>query len=203
MEGIVFVISGPAGVGKTTLCNRLLSEFSSGLRRVVTATTRKPRIGEMDGVDYHFLAKETFLAQVKQGSFVEYEVVHQNLYGTQKDALLVFSGDSRTNDLLLNIDVNGASSLKSFAENNTFLRGAVYSVFVLPSSIGELRDRLVQRGSDDLVEIEKRLKTAEREIEKKEQFDFVLPSQGKDADYQRLRDYYLSCSNIPIEGSKG
>ena len=203
MEGIVFVISGPAGVGKTTLCNRLLSEFSSRLRRVVTATTRKPRIGEMDGVDYHFLPKETFLAQVKQGSFVEYEVVHQNLYGSQKDALLVFSGDSRTNDLLLNIDVNGASSLKNFAENNTFLRGAVYSVFVLPSSIEELRDRLVQRGSDDLAEIEKRLKTAEREIEKKEQFDFVLPSQGKDADYQRLRDYYLSCSSNPIEGSKG
>ena len=119
----------------------------------------------MDGVDYHFLPKETFLAQVKQGSFVEYEVVHQNLYGSQKDALLVFSGDSRTNDLLLNIDVNGASSLKNFAENNTFLRGAVYSVFVLPSSIEELRDRLVQRAQVVLLPSGDRMARAPAEVE--------------------------------------
>ena len=203
MEGIVFVISGPAGVGKTTLCDRLLSEFPSKLRRVVTATTRKPREGEVDGVDYHFLAKEDFLEQVKEGAFVEYEPVHQNLYGTQKNALLVLHGEARQHDLLLNVDVNGASSLKKFAQDNTFLRGSVFSVFVLPSSIHELRDRLLQRGSDNQTEIETRLSTAEREIGRKDQFDFVLPSKGRDEDYQRLRDYYLGCSNNAKGERKG
>ena len=203
MEGIVFVISGPAGVGKTTLCDRLLSEFPSKLRRVVTATTRKPREGESNGVDYHFLAREDFLGQVKEGAFVEYEMVHQNLYGTQKNALLVLHGESRQHDLLLNIDVNGASSLKKFAQDNTFLRGSVFSVFVLPPSIQELRDRLIQRGSDNQAEIETRLKTAEREIDRKDQFDYVLPSKGRDADYQRLRDYYLRCSSNAEGERKG
>jgi guanylate kinase len=203
VEGIVFVISGPAGVGKTTLCDRLLSEFPSKLRRVVTATTRKPREGEVDGVDYHFLAKEDFLEQVKEGAFVEYEPVHQNLYGTQKNALLVLHGEARQHDLLLNVDVNGASSLKKFAQDNTFLRGSVFSVFVLPSSIHELRDRLLQRGSDNQTEIETRLNTAEREIGRKDQFDFVLPSKGRDEDYQRLRDYYLGCSNNAKGERKG
>lgn len=203
MEGIVFVISGPAGVGKTTLCDRLLSEFPSSLRRVVTATTRKPRLGEVDGVDYHFLPKKDFLGQVNEGAFVEYELVHQNLYGTQKNAILVEHGNTRQRDLLLNIDVNGASSLKKFAEDNAFLHGAVFSVFVLPSSIHELRDRLIQRGSDNQAEIETRLKTAEREIERKDQFDFVLSSKGREADYQRLKDYYLSRSNNPKDERKG
>jgi guanylate kinase len=203
VEGIVFVISGPAGVGKTTLCDRLLSEFPSSLRRVVTATTRKPRLGEVDGVDYHFLSKEDFLGQVNEGAFVEYELVHQNLYGTQKNAILVEHGNTRQRDLLLNIDVNGTSSLKKFAEDNTFLRGAVFSVFVLPSSIHELRDRLIQRGSDNQAEIETRLKTAEREIARKDQFDFVLSSKGREADYQRLKDYYLSRSNNPKDERKG
>mgnify|MGYP003688164363 FL=1 len=175
MEGIVFVISGPAGVGKTTLCDRLLSEFPNKLRRVVTATTRKPREEEVDGVDYHFLTKEDFLGQVNEGSFLEYELVHQNLYGTQKNALFVLHGEARQYDLLLNIDVNGASPLKKFAHDNTFLRGSVFSVFVLPSSIQELRDRLLQRGSDNQTEIETRLKTAEHEIGRKDQFDYILP----------------------------
>lgn len=194
MEGIVFVISGPAGVGKTTLCDRLLTEFPNSLRRVVTATTRKPREGESDGVDYHFLTKEKFLQQVKDGAFIEYEQVHQNLYGTQKNALLAFHGDDCRHDLLLNIDVNGASSLKTFAQSNNLLRGLVFSVFVLPPSIRELRDRLARRGSDNQQEIEIRLKTAEAEIERKDQFDYVLPSKGKEEDYQRLREYYLDCS---------
>ena len=202
MKGIVLVISGPAGVGKTTLCDRLLSEFPSKLRRVVTATTRKPREGENDGVDYHFLSKENFLRQVNDGAFIEYEQVHQNLYGTQKNALLAFRGDDCRHDLLLNIDVNGASTLKKFSQSNNLLRGLVFSVFVLPPSIRELRDRLAHRGSDNEQEIEIRLKTAEAEIERKDQFDYVLPSKEKDADYQRIRDYYLSCSNSPTDDRK-
>lgn len=196
VEGIVFVISGPAGVGKTTLCDRLLTDFPSTLKRVVTATTRKPREGEVDGVDYHFLSQEEFIDQVNKGAFIEHERVHQNLYGTQKKALML-TGETQHYDLLLNIDVNGASSLKKFADDNTLLRGSLFSVFVLPSSIEELKDRLTKRGTDNHMEIETRLKTAKREIKRKNQFNYILPSQEKDNDYLRLREYYLSCSHNP------
>jgi len=194
VEGIVFVISGPAGVGKTTLCDRLLADFPNTLKRVVTATTRKPREGEVDGVDYHFLTQEQFIGQVNKGAFVEHECVHQNLYGTQKKAFIL-SGENQHYDLLLNIDVNGASSLKKFADGNTLLRGVLFSVFVLPSSIEELKDRLTKRGTDNQMEIETRLQTAELEIKRKNQFNYILPSKEKDIDYQKLMEYYLSCSN--------
>jgi len=85
VEGIVFVISGPAGVGKTTLCDRMLGEFSETMKKVVTATTRKPRTGEVNGQDYHFLGKDEFFKQVDQGAFIEYECVHDNHYGTLKE----------------------------------------------------------------------------------------------------------------------
>ena len=73
---VVFVISGPAGVGKTTLCDRLIGEFSDKVKRIVTATTRRPRTGEVNGQDYHFLSKDEFLDRVNQGAFIEYECVH-------------------------------------------------------------------------------------------------------------------------------
>ncbi len=197
MEGIVFVISGPAGVGKTTLCDRLLGEFSETMKKVVTATTRKPRTGEVNGQDYHFLGRDEFFKQVDQGAFIEYECVHNNYYGTLKETILSEIKNSDSGDLLLNIDVNGASSLKEFAKTNKLLQGIVFSVFVNPASMEQLRERLLNRGSDDIAEIEKRLKAAGREIEKRGRFDFILRSEGRDEDYEKLRFFYLRCSSMP------
>lgn len=193
--GVVFVISGPAGVGKTTLCERLIGEFSGKVTRVVTATTRKPRAGEVSGRDYHFLTRDEFLDQVDQDAFIEYECVHDNYYGTLKKTILSEIENSDSGDLLLNIDVNGASSLKEFAATSSLLQGVVFSVFVNPLSIEQLRERLLERGSDDIAEIEKRLNTARREIERSGQFDFVLPSEGRDQDYAKLREFYLKCTS--------
>ena len=200
MVGIVFVISGPAGVGKTTLCDRLVGEFSETVKRVVTVTTRKPRAGEENGRDYHFLGRAEFLKKVDQGAFIEYECIHDNYYGTLKETILAEIENSDGGDLLLNIDVNGASSFKEFAETEKSLQGIVVSVFVNPSSINQLRERLLKRGSDDVAEIEKRMKTAGREIEKKDQFDFILPSEGKKEDYKRLRNFYLKCTSAHRSG---
>ena len=130
MVGIVFVISGPAGVGKTTLCERLIGEFSETVKRVVTVTTRKPRAGEVSGRDYHFLGREEFLKKVDQGAFIEYECIHDNYYGTLKETILSEIESPDGGDLLLNIDVNGASSLKEFAKTNKLLQGIVICVFV-------------------------------------------------------------------------
>ena len=195
MVGIVFVISGPAGVGKTTLCDRLLGEFSDTMKKVVTATTRKPRTGEVNGQDYYFLRRDEFFKQVDQGAFIEYECVHDNYYGTLKET--IFSEIQNSDgDLLLNIDVNGASSLKEFAKINKLLQGIVFSVFVNPASMEQLRERLLNRGSDDIAEIEKRMKTADREIEKRGQFDFILSSEGREEDYEKLMKFYLQCSPL-------
>ena len=192
--GIVFVISGPAGVGKTTLCDRLVGEFSETVKRVVTVTTRKPRAGEENGRDYHFWGREEFLRKVDQGAFIEYECIHDNYYGTLKETILSEIEHPDGGDLLLNIDVNGVSSLKEFAKTNKSLQGIVICVFVNPSSINQLKERLFKRGSDNIAEIEKRLKTARGEIEKKGQFDFILPSEGREEDYEKLRKFYLRSS---------
>ena len=196
MVGIVFVISGPAGVGKTTLCERLIGEFPETVKRVVTVTTRKPRAGEESGRDYHFLGREEFLKKVDQGAFIEYECIHDNYYGTLKETILSEIESPDGGDLLLNIDVNGASSLKEFAKINKLLQGIVFSVFVNPASMEQLRERLLNRGSDDIAEIEKRMKTADREIEKRGQFDFILPSEGREEDYEKLMKFYLQCSPL-------
>ena len=196
MVGIVFVISGPAGVGKTTLCDRLIGEFSKTVKRVVTVTTRKPRAGEESGRDYHFLGKEEFLKKVDQGAFIEYECIHDNYYGTLKEAILSEIENPDGGDLLLNIDVNGASSLKEFAKTNKLLQGIVICVFVNPASIKQLKERLLERGSDDIAEIEKRLKAACVEIEKKGKFDFILSSEGREEDYEKLMKIYLQCSPL-------
>ena len=193
--GVVFVISGPAGVGKTTLCDRLIGEFSDKVKRIVTVTTRKPRTGEVNGQDYHFLSKDEFLERVSQGAFIEYECVHDNFYGTLKETVISEIEDPEGGDLLLNIDVNGASSLKQFAETTPSLKGVVFSVFVNPSSMEQLRERLRNRGSDDSAEIEKRLKTAGAEIERIDHFDFVLPSGDREQDYEKLREFYRECSS--------
>ena len=194
--GVVFVISGPAGVGKTTLCDRLIAEFSDKVKRIVTVTTRKPRRGEVNGQDYHFLSKDEFLERVNQGAFIEYECVHDNFYGTLKETVISEIEDPEGGDLLLNIDVNGASSLKQFAETNHSLKGVVFSVFVNPSSMEQLRERLRNRGSDDSAEIEKRLKTAGTEIERIDHFDFVLLSEDREQDYEKLREFYQECSSF-------
>ena len=200
MVGIVFVISGPAGVGKTTLCDRLIGEFSETAKRVVTVTTRKPRAGEQNGRDYHFLGREEFLKKVDQGAFIEYECIHDNYYGTLKETILSEIECSDGIDLLLNIDVNGASSFREFAKTDKSLQGIVICVFVNPSSINQLRERLLKRGSDDITEIEKRMKTARGEIEKKGQFDSILPSEGKQEDYEKLREFYLKCTSSHKSG---
>jgi guanylate kinase len=194
--GIVFVISGPAGVGKTTLCERLIGEFSETVKRVVTVTTRKPRAGEESGRDYHFLGREEFLKKVDQGAFIEYECIHDNYYGTLKETILSEIESPDGGDLLLNIDVNGASSLKEFAKTNKSLQGIVICVFVNPASITQLKERLLKRGSDDIAEIEKRLKAACVEIEKKGQFDFILSSEGREEDYEKLMKFYRQCSPL-------
>ena len=188
MSSIALVISGPAVVGKTTLCDRLLLDFETQLTRVITVTTRHPREGEADGKDYLFISKLEFEDLIELDAFIEYAKIHDNYYGSLKKTFLeLFLKDQ---DVLFNIDVQGTTSLKNLESSYPFLKNRVISVFVMPKSINELRDRLKTRNLDTTEEIEKRLTTAADEIKSNGIFDYTIESSTKDKDYKRLVEIY-------------
>ncbi|OUU37098.1 MAG: guanylate kinase [Verrucomicrobia bacterium TMED56] len=189
---LLIVISGPAGVGKTTICNRLLDEFKNSLSRVVTTTTRAPRIGETDGIDYFFISKNNFEENLQNGNFLEHEIIHENYYGTSKSAVTQKLQDGK--DILINIDVKGAESLRKKICDFQNLGQKLISIFIKPNSIEELKARLLNRGSDNLKEISKRLKTAEHELQYACHFDHTVLSSQKENDYQTIRSIYLKSS---------
>ena len=131
-SGILFILSGPAGCGKTTLCNRMIAELPQ-IKRVVTSTTRAPRKGEVDKSDYYFFDQKTFEKKINAGEFYEYAQVHGNLYGTLKSEVQE-KLDSGC-DLLLNIDVQGASQIRKTAQDESSIKGRVVTIFLVPSSI--------------------------------------------------------------------
>lgn len=180
---LLLIISGPAGSGKTTLCDRLMAthpEFS----RVVTTTTRAPRQGEVDGRDYYFVSEEKFAQQIREGAFYEYAVVHGRHYGTYREEV-----DRRLragSDVLLNIDVQGASAFRAAAAVQPELARSLVTVFLLPPSLAELEARLKTRGTDDAGEIRRRLITAETEIRQSGLFDYCIPGGSREDDFRRL-----------------
>lgn len=186
---LLLILSGPAGSGKTTLCDRLTAE-REGVSRVVTTTTRAPRPGEVNGRDYHFVTEEQFLRQVEEGAFYEHAKVHGRHYGTYRDEV-----DRRLRagtDLLLNIDVQGAASFRAAALENPTLAQALVTIFIMPPSLDELQARLKERGTDDPAEIERRLKNAAGEIRDSRLFDYCIPSGSREDDYQRLAAIHLA-----------
>jgi guanylate kinase len=182
---IILIISGPAGSGKTTLCDQLLAEFPHWIQRVVTTTSRQPRPGEREGVDYHFLPEAEFERRIQAGGFIEWARVHGRLYGSQKAHLLELLQGGR--DLVLNIDVQGARTFR----DNAVLPGRLHTVFIQPASLEQIRQRLRGRGADDAAEIARRLRTAEAEIAAAGDFDHQILSGSREADYAALRDLYL------------
>ena len=194
MKGIALVISGPAGVGKTTLCDRLLLNHKLTLTRVITVTTRKPRDTEHDGSDYIFVNRKFFSENIKCNAFLEYAEILGHWYGSYRQS--VHDKFQNNFDVLLNIDVQGASTLKGLEENGSFLCGKFRSVFIMPSSLDELKQRLIKRGQDTSENIKNRIKTAETEIKLSESFDQIILSKTKDEDYKELNDFYLKHSKL-------
>ncbi|HVS19440.1 MAG TPA: guanylate kinase [Planctomycetota bacterium] len=157
------VISGPSGSGKSTLCKRLLAD--PRVHFSVSATTRAPRSGEVDGRDYRFLDAETFRRLIREGAFIEHAEVHGNMYGTlrapMEEAL------ARGEVYLLEIDVQGALQLRALQEPGLY-------IFVAPPDMEVLRRRLVGRGTDAPEVIERRLKKAEDEMREQVKYDHVV-----------------------------
>jgi len=186
-SGLLIIVSGPAGSGKTTVCDRMLEEVSK-VERVVTSTTRQPRAGEVDSVDYYFYDRETFEAKIKAGDFYEYAHVHSNLYGTLKSE--VQSKLAAGTDLLLNIDVQGAAQIRETAQNDPLLKGRVVTVFIMPATVEELEARLRGRGTDTDDEIARRMQVAVGEMQQAEHYDHTILSGSRDEDFAKLLEIY-------------
>ncbi len=179
---LLLVISAPSGGGKTTLCHQLLAARPS-MTRVVTCTTRAPREGERDGVDYYFLDAEAFLKRVQAGNFLEHATVFGNSYGTLKSEVL---GKLRQgNDVLLNIDVQGAAAIRQKAESDPELKRSLVSIFLTPPSMAILEERLKRRGTDSPAVIQKRLGVARQEIAQWKNFDYLIISDSIAEDLRR------------------
>lgn len=172
----MFVITGPSGVGKGTLI-RTLRERMPELELSVSATTRAPRPGEREGVDYHFLAEDEFARRVAAGDFVEHATYSGRRYGTLRSELerRVQAGAP----VLLEIEVQGARQVRRALPE-------AIQVFVAPPSIDALRARLVGRGTDTAQQVEERLRTAERELAAQEEFAHVVVNDRLEAAVEEL-----------------
>jgi len=162
-KGKMLVISGPSGSGKTTICKRLLED--PRVRFSVSATTRQPRPGEVDGRDYHFVTRDEFKQWMAEGAFIEHADVYGNMYGTlrrpMEEAL------ARGEVYLLEIDVQGALQLKTLGEPGLY-------VFIAPPDFDELRRRLVARKTEAPAVLERRLQKAEDEWRERTKYDFIV-----------------------------
>ncbi|HVS51768.1 MAG TPA: AAA family ATPase [Opitutaceae bacterium] len=185
---VLLVIAGPAGSGKSTLCDRLVAE-APGFSRVVTTTTRAPRLGEIDGVHYHFFRPEEFERRIAAGEFLEWAYVHgqtndrSRLYGTLKSSVL--EPLARGASLVMSIDVQGVESLRRCAQAEPRLRRAMSTVFIVVE-----RERLIarmrERAKDHEDEIARRMATAEAELREAPKFDYIIESKSRDEDFARL-----------------
>ncbi len=175
-HGQLFVVSSPSGGGKGTLISRVLASVPA-ISYSVSYTTRRARPGEVDGVHYHFVSPEEFEEIRRTSGFLEWAVVHDNLYGTARN--VVEQELNEGHDVILEIDVQGAASVRAAAAN-------VITVFILPPSYEVLAERLTKRGTDRSESVALRLKNARGEVERYGDFDYVVINDDAERAAQQL-----------------
>ncbi|MDR2771710.1 MAG: guanylate kinase [Clostridiales Family XIII bacterium] len=165
-EGLLFIVSGPSGAGKGTICSELVKR--TGISLSVSMTTRKPRPGEIDGKDYYFVNEALFLKTVSESGFLEYAKVYDHYYGTPKAPVTTRLAAGL--DVLLEIDTQGALKVKNEWPDGVF-------IYILPPSMRELRRRITGRAADTLAAIELRLGESLKEMERIDQYDYCVVNE--------------------------
>lgn len=163
-RGVLIVISGPSGAGKGTICKALLEKHKD-LYLSVSATTRSPRSGEVEGINYYFLTRDHFQAQINENGFLEYAEVYGNCYGTPKANVEQLLEDGK--DVILEIDIQGALKVKENFNEGVF-------IFVLPPSMEELKQRIIKRGSETKESLMTRFKSAYQEINYISKYNYAV-----------------------------
>ncbi|ODN31232.1 guanylate kinase [Fervidobacterium thailandense] len=175
-KGILFVISGPSGVGKTSIIRAVLERVERVVFSV-SCTTRPQRPGEVDGIDYFFISVEKFQQMISENAFLEWAIVHDNYYGTP--AKFVFENLEKGFDVILDIDVQGALKVKSTYPAAKF-------VFIAPPSFETLRERLRRRGTESEERIARRLENAKRELRHIPEFEYLLINEDLETSISSL-----------------
>jgi len=180
-KGLVFVISAPAGTGKTTLARMLCEEFSC-VAESVSCTTRLLRMGEVEGKHYHFLTKEAFEAKIRSGDFLEYAEVFGHYYGTSKD--FVLQQQEKGKHVILVIDTQGAMQLKG--------KFPAVFIFISPPSLEELKIRLIKRKTESSEIMEQRLSWAKQEVLMADKYDYHIVNDNLVIAYDVLRSILIA-----------
>lgn len=184
-KGLLIVISGPAGVGKGTICKKYFKKYDDMIFSVST-TTRKPRPGETDGVEYNFTTVENFKKLIQEDKLIEYVNVFDNFYGTSKEWVeeKIDSGK----DVILEIEIVGASNIKKKYKDAVL-------IFVLPPTIGELEKRIRTRNTEEEDEIRGRLSRVVEEIKSMDKYNYFLINEDLDDSVEQLRHIILAERN--------
>ena len=184
-KGLLLVVSGPSGAGKGTICKAIL-EQNDQIKLSVSATTRKPRNGEVHGVNYFFLEKEEFTSMIEKGEFLEYAQIYDNFYGTPKAAIMETLAKGQ--DVILEIEMQGARQVKKVYPEGIF-------IFVLPPSLKELKNRIVGRGTETAEELEKRFSCAFEEIKQIDDYDYFIFNKDVEKSVKELEAIISSEKN--------
>jgi len=180
---LIMIVSAPSGSGKTTIVEKVLDKVN-GLKRSISYTTRAPREGEKEGADYMFISREVFMEKVASGEFLEWEENFDNCYGTSAEQVKEAVG--KGDDIILSIDVKGARKVRErFPES--------VSVFIMPPSAEELKERLVKRAADEKSNMQLRLQEADREMSAADEYDYIIVNE----DLERAVDEL--CHIIEVE----
>ncbi len=186
-KGILIIVSGFSGAGKGTLVKKLIEEYDN-YALSISATTRQPRPGEMDGREYFFLQKEEFERKIKENGLIEYACYCDNYYGTPRE--YVERQLDAGKDVILEIEIQGALKVRKQYEDALLL-------FVMPPSAGELRRRLVGRGTETAEVIDKRMNRAAQEAEGIEEYDYIVVNDDLDECVRKLHEIITSAHNTP------
>ncbi len=176
-KGLLVVISGPSGAGKGTIC-RSLTENAIDLELSVSATTRAPRVGEIEGKNYYFVSLDKFKEKIDNGEFLEYAKVYDNYYGTPKDKVIEKLNDGRT--VILEIDIQGALQVKKSHPEGVF-------IFIVPPSIDELQKRIITRATDTIEIIGKRMQCVKDELNYVTEYDYVVMNDSLEDAVDKIR----------------
>lgn len=177
-KGLLFVMSGPSGTGKGTICKVL--EKDDGIFLSISSTTREKRVGEIEGVTYNYLSKEEFKGLIDAGDMLEWATYDGNFYGTPKQTVEKMLEEGK--NVILEIDVQGAFNVKKIFPETVL-------IFVLPPSMEELKKRLIERGREGAESIQNRMEVAKGELELAAQYNFVIINDDLDHCVDEVREF--------------
>ena len=187
-ENIMVILSSPSGVGKTTLTKKIQQKYPN-FKISVSHTTRIPRSNEVDGVDYHFVSKESFKKLINQNQFYEYAKIFENYYGTLRKTV---DEDIISNDLIFDIDWQGTKQLSKF--NNLKL----IKIYLIPDSKEELKKRLIKRDQNTKEEVDKRYKSFNEDVKHWNDYDYIIINKNLDICFKQIENIILLHKNKMI-----